>query len=153
MKKIPTLFAALISGYALFYALIDDRGVLAALTVPRQYFLWFGKHITLALVVLDAFTSALPVFLISTAWTISTILILRKHYLPITSWCFCGFVLTWVIWNLYFEVGVQDALLFWSYPWLFLSTFAAPCGILFGGFLIHMAKRPQPSNDSFKFKK
>ena len=138
MKKFPIAFAAAVSGFFLVYAAIYIGGILSALAIPNQYFSWFGKqHVTLALSILEMSTFALPIFFFSSAWTISTTLVLRRAHTITPLACLCGFVISWPIWSSYFGFSAQDIFSTSNNPLSILNSFAAPGGILFAAFLLN----------------
>ncbi|PRC93177.1 hypothetical protein [Solimicrobium silvestre] len=137
--KILSAFVAVISGIVLGNLIIYVSGYLAAIAIPREYFLWFGKpHITMALIIYDAIVMGLPRVIIATIWCVCTILVFRKKYLLlITAWCFGGYVLTQAYWDWKFDFGINYPTLFIQQPWAILSIIAAPCGILFAGIFFY----------------
>jgi hypothetical protein len=153
MKNVRRI-AALVSGFALYNVLVFVGGFLAALQIPRAYFAWFGPHKVLALVLEEAVTFGLPVFLLALAWSYLTIRQFRGAWWPSTWWCFGGLALAWFAWLIYslsylminpvpsqFPFGTL--LLSFLIPpvWGILNTIAAPCGVMLGG---RLARHVQP---------
>jgi len=141
--KIFPVFVAVISGVILCNLIICITGYLAAIAIPKEYFLWFGKpNITMALATYDAIVIALPRMIIATIWSVCTILIFRNKYLLITSGCFVGYVLTQIYWEWKVDFPLNYLTLFAQQPWFCLSLIAAPCGIFFGGFFFYKSHHP-----------
>ena len=141
MKILPA-FVAVISGVILCNLIIYVTGYLAAITIPKEYFLWFGKaHITMSLIILDAIIIALPRLITTTFFCICTILILRQHYLFTLLWCFAGYILAQAYWDFKFNLDFDYMTLFVQQPWAILSIIAPPCGILLAGIFFNKFHR------------
>jgi hypothetical protein len=140
--KILRALAAIMSGILLYSVVIYVTGYLAAIPIPKEYFLWFGKpHVMLALAIFDSLVLALPKFLIALFWSVCTLLIFRKHYLLISTCCIVGCVLTQAYWDYKFDFGFNYVALFTGQPWTILNMLAVPCGIYVAGFILYKLRR------------
>ena len=135
IRKLPEIIG-FISGVIFGNLYVYIVGCLAAIAVPRQFFLWFGRHYVAALSVDELFTVAIPLFLISAVWTTSTVFIFRAHYRRIAMWCLCGYSLTWVIVMLAYESPIFNIAVYTQQPWIILTMIAAPCGIVASGYFL-----------------
>lgn len=141
MKKLLAV-AAVLSGYILFEVLEYIVGYLAALAIPREYFLWFGKqHVVLALTIEEAFIIALPMFLLSIIWSIFTNLIFGKNYLLISAACLIGYLLNWSVTIFNTDINFMLVLSTMFQPYYILTTIAVPIGILCAGFVLRKFNR------------
>jgi len=137
MMKIPSPLIAIIafiSGLILFNFIVFMLGYLAAIPIPREYFLWFGReHIVTALAVYDLFLNAIPKFIATFVWTLCTILIFRNRYALTTAFCFLGYWCSYVYvcWNDDFVVN-HLAQVFLQPPYL-PGLLADLCGIILAG--------------------
>ena len=125
---------AFISGVILFNLVVLMLGYLAAIPIPREYFLWFGReHIVTALALEELFLNALPKFIVEFVWTLCTILIFRNRYVLTTAFCFLGYwcAYMYVCWNDDFLVS-HLAQVFLQ-PWYLPGLLADLCGIILAG--------------------
>ena len=135
ISRLPEIIG-FISGVIFGNLYVYIVGYLAAIAVPRQFLLWFGQHYVAALSVDELFTVAIPLFLISAVWTISTVSIFRAYYRRIAMWCLCGYSLTWVIVMLAYEAPIFNFAIYLQQPWSILTLTAAPCGIIASGYFL-----------------
>ena len=136
MKKLLTV-AAVLSGYIFFEVLQYIVGYLAALAISREYFLWFGKqHSMLALAIEEGFIIALPMFILSIAWSIFTNIIFGKNHLLISTACLIGFFLHWIVTIFNTDINFMLVLSSMFQPYNILKTVAVPIGILCAGFVL-----------------
>jgi hypothetical protein len=86
MKNLRYL-GAFVSGVALVIAAAYVGGFLAAIAIPKAYFVFFGnEHKAWALAIMDAPTMALPFFLFSLAWCWVTLRHVRSSP-TVAAWC------------------------------------------------------------------
>ena len=125
---------AFISGVILFNLVVLMLGYLAAIPIPREYFLWFGReHIVTALALEELFLNALPKFIVEFVWTLCTILIFRNRYVLTTAFCFLGYWCAYVYlcWNDDFLVNYLAQV--FLQPWYLPGLLADLCGIILAG--------------------
>jgi hypothetical protein len=135
--KVLTALAALISGILLYSLIVYVSGYLAAVTFPDGYSAWFGKsHVILELVIWDLFVMSLPKFLIALVWSVCTLLVFRKHYWLICSFCLFGCILTQGYWDFQLDFAVDCLAIITGEPWAIPNLASVPCGIFFAGFLV-----------------
>jgi hypothetical protein len=83
-----------VSGFALTVAAGYFSGYLAALVVPKTYFVFFGyKHRTLAWVIVNFLYFALPFFLLSLGWCWLTLRAASSSIKEAAWFCFGGILL------------------------------------------------------------
>jgi len=134
---------AFASGVLLNQALAVCFGVLAAVTIPKGYFAWFGAHKVVALVIEEAAVMALPAFLIAFLWGRLTVGLSGLSRREGALWCLAGLCVAWGVSEVLFMVDFQAMqvseplplpkllMLFLVPPvWAFLSMLAPPLGVL-----------------------
>jgi len=144
MKKLLAV-AAVLSGYIFFEVLQYIVGHLAALAIPREYFLWFGKqHSMLALAIEEGVIIALPMFILSAIWSIFTNLIFGKNHLLISTACLIGYFFHWIVTIFNTHINFMLVLSSMFQPYYILTTVAVPIGILCAGFVLPKFSRTNP---------
>ena len=130
-------------------------GYLAAIAIPSAYFQYFGRqHLTLALTIEEAFVVALPLFLLAVGWTYPSLQPMRAHRWNAMLWCLVGLLAARTISGIYavmafiempvpegatkYPVGAFALTLIspWNQPWAYLTTLAAPAGIVVAALLV-----------------
>lgn len=132
--KIVAALVAFASGIVLCNVNVYIAGYLAAIAIPREYFLFFGEHITLALLVLDMLNFAVPIFVLSVIWGILSSLIFRRQFLQASASCGCLLAMLYLSFSDVTEASIilsslkQPAFLFQ----FIVNLIAAPVGVLVG---------------------
>ena len=137
IMKILWALAALISGVLLYNVVIYATGYLAAIPIPKEYSSWFGKpHVILAFAIFDLFVISLPKFLIALIWSVCTLLVFRKHYWLMSTFCFVGCVMTQVYWDYQSNFAFNYFVFITGEPWAIPNLISVPCGIFAASFFV-----------------
>jgi hypothetical protein len=119
--------ASFLLGAVLYYAVVVYvGGFLAALTVPRSYFEYFGhENVSSALAVLNFGTWGLPVVLVIAGGTLVGLRLIGGSWYATTMAMFVGMVACFVYWQLVSALFVANAGQV-SFPAAFVRTFVPP---------------------------
>lgn len=138
--KLATACLAFVSGVVLCNVSIYIAGYLAAIPVPHEYFLWFGRHYNIAMVILDLLTFVLPILAIAVVWSILANMVLRGQLRLTAMWCATGCIVAMLGMTFLGSHGATEYITSLIQPVLFLqfllNLLAAPIGIMVGVFLL-----------------
>lgn len=138
---------AFASGVLFNHVLEVFIGVLAAVTIPKGYWAWFGAHKVVALVIEEAVVLALPAFLLAFFWGRLTV---RLSGLSRRGafWCVAGLVVAWGVSAFQAmqlsELPLPKLLMVFLVPpvWGILSMLAPPLGLLMAGGIVRRGQPP-----------
>jgi hypothetical protein len=119
---------------------VDIAGYLAAIPIPREYFLWFGHHNIAAYFITDMLTFVIPIFLIAIGWGILINLPFRTRFISTSLWSGLGCAVLTL--NLTFNdspaesayiANLKEPIVLLQF---FMRLLVGPCGILVGGYFL-----------------
>ena len=138
--KLATGILAFVSGIILCNVNIYIAGYLAAVPVPREYFLLFGHHYTVAFFILNLVTFVLPILLIAVVWSILANLLLRGQLRLTAIWCATGCIVAMLDLTFADSAATAEILATLIHPapliQFLVNLLAAPIGIMVGVILL-----------------
>lgn len=97
------LGAAMLAGIAIYQLFVVVlNGYLAAIAVPRQYFMWFGRQRQELALAIIQLASAIPVFLLVTGCVLAVCRSLRSRSMTFLAAILVGMLLSHLYWAVSF---------------------------------------------------
>jgi len=145
---------AFVSGLLLSQVMVTVVGILAAIAIPPGYFQFFGAHKTVALVILEGVTVAVPAFLLAFVWGCVTFRLTGLRRWKAAMPCLAAVILSTIYWDLQsimlfldepIPAGgyklplpefVMQLVIPWRQPWGILNVFAVPLGVIAAAFAV-----------------
>ena len=131
-------------------------GVLAAVTIPKGYWAWFGAHKVVALFIEEAVVYALPAFLLAFFWGRLTVRLIGLSHRG-ALWCMAGLVVAWGVSDFQAmqlsELPLPKLLIVVLVPpvWGILPMLAPPLGLLMAGGFGRRGQPPTANAEARKF--